>query len=394
MVGGPGEATQRIYIPMIDSTRGARYAAILSIVALAALLLTPFLFQRHIEGLRSIITTSLEPGREASADVRLALAREVGAIRGFLLTRDRSLLVEYVTSRRTEEAALQRLAAVEGLETTLVAKARQLEAASHHWSILNDRLADGSLVPDATFLARLPDQQIRYRAALDASEVLDRSLTRAIADVRSRTGAAERRWALASMALALLAATAATLVVLMLRATLRETTLARTDALTALYNRRGFAELARRELSRAQRNGSSITLLTFDLDGFKLINDRQGHAAGDRLLLSVAQAIREAIREIDVGARLGGDEFAILLPDNRASPPDRAVERVRDVIVDRLRRDDWLVTLSVGAVTLRDARVDIDELIQQADALMYRVKNAGKDSIHHEVLSPSTTSSR
>ena len=166
--------------------------------------------------------------------------------------------------------------------------------------------------------------------------------------------------------------------------------MARTDPLTGLYNRLGFDELATRELSRARRNGAAITLLSFDLDGFKAVNDRQGHAAGDQLLRSVGNAIRSAIRDIDVAARLGGDEFAVLLPDNRANPPERAVERVHGVIAEALARERRAVTLSVGAVTVTGQTIGIDEMIHASDTLMYRVKNAGKNAILHEHMEPSS----
>jgi diguanylate cyclase (GGDEF)-like protein len=173
-----------------------------------------------------------------------------------------------------------------------------------------------------------------------------------------------------------------------MRTSHRQSTLARTDPLTGLYNRLGFDELAIRELSRARRNASAITLISFDIDNFKQINDQRGHAAGDDLLRVVGKAIRGAVRDIDVAGRLGGDEFAILLPDNRARPPERAVERVRMVIMGEIARGNWPVTLSIGAVTVRERDLGIDEMIHVSDKLMYAVKNAGKDAMKHELLAP------
>jgi two-component system, sensor histidine kinase LadS len=180
----------------------------------------------------------------------------------------------------------------------------------------------------------------------------------------------------------------------MMRLSHQQSTLARTDALTGLFNRLGFEELASRELVRARRNGSAITLVAFDLDGFKRVNDARGHAAGDRLLRSVGDAIRAAVREIDVAARLGGDEFAVLLPDNRAEPPERAVERVQKVIIDALQRGQWGVTLSVGAVTARGNDADVGEMMHAADTLMYQVKNRGKDAMSHQMLATGGGSDR
>ena len=236
-------------------------------------------------------------------------------------------------------------------------------------------------------IARLPTQQNLYRTALDASEALEQSITAEMRASRERVSVTLQQWTTASAVLALLAAATAGLMIVVLRVALRQNTLARTDPLTGLYNRRGFSELAQRELARSTRTRAPLTVLSFDLDGFKAVNDLHGHAAGDRLLKTVAQSIGVVIREIDLAARLGGDEFAVILPDNKANPPERAVERVIGVILDHLKRESWPVTLSVGAVTVHDAHMDIDELIQESDRLMYKVKNAGKNAIRHEFLS-------
>lgn len=372
---------------MIDTTRGSRYAGALAILALSALLLTPFFFHRYTERQRREITGSLDPAREAASDVRLALAREVGAIRGYLLTRQQPLLAEYMMARNAEESALTRLAAVTGLDSAIAGKARRLEGASHSWNLFNDRLGRGEVTVEAA-IARLPTQQSLYRAALNASEALEHAITAEMRVSRERVSVTLQRWTTASAVLALLAAATAGLMILVLRLALRQNILARTDPLTGLYNRRGFAELARRELARSTRTRARLTVVTFDLDGFKAVNDLQGHAAGDRLLKRVAQSIEAVIREIDLSARLGGDEFALMLPDNKAIPPERAVERVIGVILEHLNRESWPVTLSVGAVTVHDAHMDIDELIHESDRLMYKVKHAGKNGIRHDFLSP------
>jgi diguanylate cyclase (GGDEF)-like protein len=371
---------------MVDAARGGRNAAALAILALSALLLTPFVFQRTIGQHRLTLTRSLDPAREAASDARLALAREVGAIRGFLLTGDTTLLVEYRTARAAQEASLFALRKLAGADSAIDADARRLENATREWNVVNDSLAKGALAP-ADARVRIVAQQQKYVAALDATEELDQEITNSVSELRSEVATLENRWAGASLVLAVLAATAASMVILMMRASNRQSTLARTDPLTGLSNRLGFDELARRELSRARRNQAAITLMVFDLDGFKQVNDLRGHSAGDQLLRDVGAAIRAGIREIDVAARLGGDEFAVLLPDNRANPPERAVERVRKVIADRLAADHWPVTMSVGAVTSYGEATGIDEMIHRADTLMYRVKNAGKNAVQHEMLS-------
>jgi diguanylate cyclase (GGDEF)-like protein len=378
---------------MVDPARSGRNAAALAILALSALVLTPLLFEGSIARQRRVYTVTLDPARDAASDVRLALAREVGAIRGYLLTRDRALLAEYASARRAQDSAFGRLAAVNAPDSTLVGLARRLSSATYDWNRSNDDLVAGRQSIEAA-IDRLGEQQQKYRAALDEGETLEKFIGDEVGAMRERVSVLERRWALASVALAALGGAAALMVLLMMRLSHQQSTLARTDPLTGLFNRLGFEELATRELLRARRNGSAITLVTFDLDGFKQVNDARGHAAGDRLLRAVGEAIRAAVREIDVAARLGGDEFAMLLPDNRAEPPERAVERVRKVVADALVRGQWGVTLSVGAVTARGSDVSIGEMTQAADTLMYEVKHTGKDAMSHRILAADEGSDR
>lgn len=378
---------------MVDPARSGRNAAALAILALSALVLTPLLFEGSIARQRRVYTVTLDPAREAASDVRLALAREVGAIRGYLLTRDRLLLGEYLGARAAQDSALGRLAMVKGADSALIALGQRLAGAAHDWNRSNDDLVAGRHSIEAA-IGRLVQQQEKYRDALDEGETLEKFIGDEVGAMRERVSVLERRWALASVALAILGGAAALMVLLMMRLSHQQSALARTDPLTGLFNRLGFEELASRELLRARRNGSAITLVTFDLDGFKQVNDARGHAAGDRLLRSVGDAIRAAVREIDVAARLGGDEFAVLLPDNRAEPPDRAVERVQKVIIDALQRGQWGVTLSVGAVTARGSEVSIGEMTHAADTLMYQVKNKGKDAVSHQMLPTSGGSDR
>ncbi|HET9424486.1 MAG TPA: diguanylate cyclase [Gemmatimonadaceae bacterium] len=375
---------------MIDTVRGGRNAAALAILALSALLLTPFLFQRTIAQHRAYYSRALDPAREASSEVLLSLAREVGAVRGYLLTGDTSLLSEYRVARAAQDRALERLAAVRDVDSATYTLAGRLESAVRDWNGVNDLLAAGRITP-AEARSRLSDQQDKYTAALDAGDALDGSIVSSVNGMRARVGSLERWWVAASMGLALLAGGAALIVVFMMRLSHRQSALARTDSLTGLYNRLGFEELATRELRRARRHGGPVTLMWFDLDGFKQVNDRRGHAAGDQLLRAVSKATRSTVRDIDVAARVGGDEFAVLLPDNRAVPPERAVERVRDAIAASLSRERWPVTLSVGAVTVRNSDAGIDEMIQASDTLLYQVKAAGKNGICHRTLSRSAT---
>ena len=159
--------------------------------------------------------------------------------------------------------------------------------------------------------------------------------------------------------------------------------LAERDDLTGLPNRRSFLDALDRHLASRRREDEGGALLLLDLDHFKELNDTFGHAAGDRLLVQIARAMREQLREDDVLARLGGDEFAVLL--RRAD--DDAARDVAEGLVARLRREhapaphggSQPVSASVGAVMLGRAGTGTAErALSSADAAMYRVKAAGR----------------
>jgi diguanylate cyclase (GGDEF)-like protein/PAS domain S-box-containing protein len=159
------------------------------------------------------------------------------------------------------------------------------------------------------------------------------------------------------------------------------------DALTGLFNRRRFTEELARALRQAKRHEEAGAVLFLDLDGFKVVNDSLGHAAGDRLIARVAGLLRAAVRETDTLARIGGDEFAILL--TRCDQAAALV--VADKLLSTLRLDDQSdpanpadpqvhVSCSVGiAVFAHDDLLSPDQLVVQADIAMYEAKNAGGD---------------
>jgi diguanylate cyclase (GGDEF)-like protein len=158
-----------------------------------------------------------------------------------------------------------------------------------------------------------------------------------------------------------------------------------TDDLTRLYNARYLNVALRRESRLAVRNSRPLSLLFIDLDGFKSINDSHGHLAGSRALVEAGAVIRGSARETDIVARFGGDEFALILPDTGAPGALAVAERIRERIARfRFLADDGLdihLTASVGVATLPDVAVAADELVQAADAAMYRVKDRGKNGI-------------
>lgn len=162
-------------------------------------------------------------------------------------------------------------------------------------------------------------------------------------------------------------------------------TLARTDPLTGVMNRRAFIETGTLELARAERYERSLTLAYLDIDDFKRVNDDGGHAYGDRLLIAVAATLKHNLRSFDVVARFGGDEFVLLLPET----DDRAAALVLDKLMAALRTSThggWPATFSIGAVTIDGPRTTLDRLIQQADKLVYAAKEDGKSRVRHRRL--------
>ncbi len=151
------------------------------------------------------------------------------------------------------------------------------------------------------------------------------------------------------------------------------------DALTGLINRHAFEEKLRESLSRARR-GESGVLLFMDLDGFKKVNDTEGHEAGDRLLVTVSERLRETLRPEDTIARLGGDEFAIIVPgcsDGNAISflCERLIEAVtKPVVVERMEHS---IGASIGVALYPDDGQQLDELVMKADSAMYRAKESG-----------------
>ncbi len=166
-----------------------------------------------------------------------------------------------------------------------------------------------------------------------------------------------------------------------------ERTRARTDELTGILNRRGFLEDAAREIHRARRNGRPLTLACLDCDDFKVVNDRAGHEAGNRVLEGVGTALRSVLRSGDLAARLGGDEFAVLLPETGADQARAALARMREALLATTGATGFRVTFSIGAVVSRSTS-SLEALLAEADQAMYRAKEAGKDRVTLEVLTP------
>ncbi|MEW6087595.1 MAG: GGDEF domain-containing protein [bacterium] len=161
--------------------------------------------------------------------------------------------------------------------------------------------------------------------------------------------------------------------------------LAQTDSLTGIMNRRAFYNMLTYEIEKAKRENSILSLVFIDLDNFKNINDTFGHKTGDDLLKIFCSEVKNMIRTTDAFGRMGGDEFAILLPKNNGSETSLFVKRIQDRIIPIFMDNHWDVTLSIGVITT-DKPVDVDDLIHQADTLMYKVKNKGKNNIEYKNL--------
>jgi diguanylate cyclase (GGDEF)-like protein len=164
----------------------------------------------------------------------------------------------------------------------------------------------------------------------------------------------------------------------------------RTDPKTAVFNMRGWSELAERALTRAARSEDGLSLLMIDLDHFKWINDTYGHPAGDDVLRNVAQTLDEVTRTSDVVGRFGGEEFLILLPDIDETTTKLAAERVRSsvaglrIITTDKRGGQTTIsgrTTSIGVALYPRHGDTLEALLQAADAAVYEAKEGGRNQV-------------
>jgi len=151
---------------------------------------------------------------------------------------------------------------------------------------------------------------------------------------------------------------------------------ARVDSLTGIFNRFAFFEAANREIGRARRYGRELTIAYIDIDNFKAVNDRWGHHEGDKLLRLTASVIRSSLRDADIFGRLGGDEFAILLPETKDEIAKLVLGKIQINLTRSIEKFSWPVNFSFGTHTFTNPPPSLDEMIRQADALMYKVKKS------------------
>ena len=152
------------------------------------------------------------------------------------------------------------------------------------------------------------------------------------------------------------------------------------DPLTGVPNRRLLDDRLKLAIAQAERSGQTLAVCMLDLDGFKPINDRFGHEAGDHLLVQVVTRLQSMLRKVDTVARLGGDEFVLLLGDLESHVVfERILNEVRKPV--RLRGEDVSVSASVGVTLYPEDHSDADTLLRHADQAMYRAKQRGRDCV-------------
>jgi diguanylate cyclase (GGDEF)-like protein/PAS domain S-box-containing protein len=158
--------------------------------------------------------------------------------------------------------------------------------------------------------------------------------------------------------------------------------LAVTDPLTNLNNRRYFFEVAHREMERARRHQSPLSLIMIDIDRFKEVNDTHGHLIGDMVLSHIADRLHAQLREIDVLCRYGGEEFVVLLPDTSLEAAYQVAERLRQAITEAPFQVEDIqveVTTSLGVARMDSESDKIDDLVRDADQALYQAKAAGRN---------------
>ena len=156
------------------------------------------------------------------------------------------------------------------------------------------------------------------------------------------------------------------------------------DGLTQIYNKRFFQETLEREIGRAQRYHRDLSLLMFDIDLFKRVNDTYGHLAGDHVLKHLATTVHHKIRKEDVLARYGGEEFAVILPEighHNALKFGEKLRRLAERTSFRFEETEISITISIGVATFGPDLPDSPQLVKLADERLYAAKGAGRNQV-------------
>ena len=164
--------------------------------------------------------------------------------------------------------------------------------------------------------------------------------------------------------------------------------LASTDSLTGISNRHHFFEQADKEFRRALRYHRPLSIIMFDIDNFKRVNDRHGHLAGDQVLKTVASTVQKAIRDVDILCRYGGEEFIVVLPETELDHAVEGAERLRHEVEELIVYTDGgpvKVTISLGVAALREEPgPNLERIISRADDALYAAKAAGRNKVMAE----------
>jgi len=159
-----------------------------------------------------------------------------------------------------------------------------------------------------------------------------------------------------------------------------------TDPLTKIYNRRFFNEVAEKEIERAKRSRSPLSVIIFDIDYFKNVNDTYGHLTGDQVLINLVNLCKHNIRSMDIFARFGGEEFVILMPDTDMQSAHETAERLREKVAEKPMatsgKTGVSITISLGIANWNyDSPLGINALLDRADQALYQSKEAGRNRV-------------
>ena len=152
------------------------------------------------------------------------------------------------------------------------------------------------------------------------------------------------------------------------------------DFLTGLINRRKFYEVLLQEKERSARYGRALSLIMFDIDHFKKVNDTYGHAVGDQVLKTTASVVSEHIRKADILGRIGGEEFAVLATEATTESALALAEKIRRAIETTHHDHAGIITVSLG-VSSYDNGLTLDEFVRRADEALYEAKNKGRNRV-------------
>jgi diguanylate cyclase (GGDEF)-like protein len=156
------------------------------------------------------------------------------------------------------------------------------------------------------------------------------------------------------------------------------------DGLTQVFNKRYFLETLEREIGRAQRYRRDLSLIIFDIDHFKKINDTYGHLAGDHVLKHLALVIKSRIRREDILSRYGGEEFTIILPEIDRENASQFADKIRRLIekaVFKFEDTEIPITISIGVAAYAPESGDVAEFIKVADDKLYQAKTQGRNRV-------------